>query len=87
LSAMLGITTEEEDDANGSVGNKVTYQNKQKKEEKEIGKPILLAKFKQGGGTEEQFNEWYAKQISSGYTHNQMDQYLLKALQQKQAQQ
>lgn len=89
LSAMLGISTEEDDDANGTLGNQVTYQNKQSQNEqpKEIGKPILLAKFKQGGGDEEQFNDWYAKQLAAGYNHNQMDQYLLKALQKKQAQQ
>lgn len=80
LSAMLGISTEEDDDANGTMGNQVTYQNNQQKKSDEIGKPILLAKFKQGGGTDEQFDEWYAKQVASGFNHNQMDQYLTKAL-------
>lgn len=85
LSAMLGISTEEDDDANGTVGNQVDYQNKQQKQEpkKEIGKPTLLAKFKQGGASEEQFNEWYAKQTAAGFNHNQMDQYLTKALMKK----
>lgn len=82
LSAMLGISTEEDDDANGTLGNQVTYEkNKSGQTQKnEIGKPVILAKFKQGGGTEEQFHEWYAKQVAAGYNHNQMDQYLTKAL-------
>ena len=90
LSAMLGISTEEDDDANGSLGNQVTYQRNNsgqsqnnQPQQKEIGKPILIAKFKQGGGSEEQFNEWYAKQVASGFNHNQMDQYLTKALMKK----
>lgn len=69
------------------------YQNNQRnnqqqqQNDKQIGKPVILAKFKQGGGTDEQFNDWYAKQLAAGFNHNQMDQYLLKALQKKQAQQ
>lgn len=81
LSAMLGISTEEDDDANGTVGNQVEYQNKPP--QKEIGRPTLLAKFKQGGGTEEQFNDWFGKQVSSGFDNNQMDAYLTKKLMEK----
>lgn len=82
LSAMLGISTEEDDDANGTLGNQVTYEKNKsaQTQQTEIGKPVLIAKFKQGGGTEEQFNDWYAKQVSGGFNHNQMDQYLTKAL-------
>src|SRR5699024_3490835 len=82
LSAMLGISTEEDDDANGTLGNQVTYEKNKsdQTQQTEIGKPVLIAKFKQGGGTEEQFNEWYRKQVTSGFNHNQMDQYLTKAL-------
>ncbi len=58
-------------------------QAQQQAPQNEVGKPILLAKFKQGGGTEEKFNEWYAKQSSAGFGHNQMDSYLTKALMQK----
>lgn len=88
LSAMLGISTEEDDDSNGTVGNQVQYKNTQdkqqnKQETKQVGKPTLLAKFKQGGASEEQFNEWYAKQNAAGFNHNQMDQYLTKALMDK----
>lgn len=85
LSAMLGISTEEDDDANGTLGNQVTYENKKpnQTQQKEIGKPVILAKFKQGGGTEEQFDDWYTKQVASGFNHNQMDQYLTKALMKK----
>lgn len=85
LAAMIGISTEEDDDANGSLGDQVTYQrnNSNQTQEKEIGRPILLAKFKQGGGTEEQFNEWYSKQTKEGFNNNQMDRYLTKKLQER----
>lgn len=84
LSAIFGITSDIDDDANEASGNN-DKQNKQ--QQKEVSKPVILAKFKQGGGTEEQFHDWYGKQLSAGFNHNQMDQYLLKALQKKQAQQ
>lgn len=45
-----------------------------------IGKAVLLAKYKQGGKTEEEFHEWYAGQISQGFDNNYMDQVLTKAL-------
>src|SRR5699024_3158573 len=48
-----------------------------------IGKAILLAKFKQGGKTEEEFNAWYADQLSKGYNNNQIDQILTQALMKK----
>ena len=54
--------------------------NNKQQSDNQVGKPVILAKFKQGGGTEEQFNEWYGKQVASGFNHNQMDQYLTKAL-------
>jgi len=38
--------------------------NNQQSPQKEIGKPVILAKFKQDADTEEQFNEWYGKQIA-----------------------
>jgi len=65
------------DDPEQDVGtDERNYTQPQQAPQKEIGKPVILAKFKQGGGTEEQFNEWYAKQVASGFNHNQMDQYL-----------
>lgn len=80
LSALLGISTEEDDDANGSVGNQAIDRGQNKQPEKQVSKAIVLAKWKQVGGTEEQFNEWYKKQISNGHTHNDMDKFLLKRL-------
>src|SRR5699024_1473369 len=50
--------------------------NQQVPQQKEVGKAILLAKFKQGGKTEEEFNAWYADQLSKGYNNNQIDQIL-----------
>src|SRR5699024_4412478 len=77
LSAVMNIAADEDDDGNMVTDDAKKEHNKSKDE---IGKPVLIAKFKQGGGTEEQFNEWYGKQIASGFNHNQMDQYLTKAL-------
>lgn len=79
LSAIFGITSDQDDDGNQSSQNK----HVEKKEAKQVGKPTLLAKFKQGGASEEQFNEWYGKQTAAGFNHNQMDQYLTKALMKK----
>ena len=84
LSAIFGITSDEDDDGNEAF--KYSQQNNSQQTQ-EVGKPILLAKFKQGGGTEEQFGEWYSKQVASGFNHNQMDQYLTKALMKKSGQQ
>lgn len=81
LSAILGISTEEDDDANGSSGNEAKFEEKEKpKAPPETTKAELIAKFKVGGGTEEQFHEWYAKQTSRGFNHNQMGEYLTKVL-------
>lgn len=55
-------------------------QNNQGKPEKQVSRSILLAKWKTGGGTEEQFNEWFAKQSSQGHTNNEMDRFLTKEL-------
>ena len=77
LSAVMNIAADEDDDGNMVTDDAKKEHNKSKDE---IGKPVLIAKFKQGGGTEEQFNEWYGKQVASGFNHNQMDQYLTKAL-------
>lgn len=61
----------------------VDKRNQQKKNEKQISRPVILAKWKQGGGTEEQFNDWYAKQVAAGFDNNQMDQFLTKKLMEK----
>src|SRR5699024_1161920 len=77
LSAIIGITSDQDDDANESSGNS------QKKQQKQVSKSVILAKFKQGGGTEEQFNEWFGKQVAAGVTNNQMDELLTKKLTEK----
>lgn len=90
LSAMLGIATEKDDDANGASGNE--YEMNQvkrrsspnKKTTNGPSKAVIQAKFKTGGGTDEQFNEWYAKQLSVGVTNLKMDEYLTKKLTEKQ---
>lgn len=81
LSAIFGITSDIDDDANEASGNNDKQNNQQ---QKEVSKPVILAKFKQGGGTEEQFHDWFGKQVAAGFNHNQMDQYLTKALMDRQ---
>src|SRR5699024_5456683 len=71
LSAIFGITSDQDDDANQSSQS----QPVEKKTQKQIGRPTLLAKFKQGGGTVDQFDKWYANQSAQGFDNNQMDAY------------
>src|SRR5699024_10823367 len=78
LCAFLSLNTGDDDDGN-SASNVGKKQNTQKTT-KQIGRPTLLAKFKQGGATEDQFNDWLGKQVASGFDNNQMDAYLTKAL-------
>lgn len=82
LSAMLGVSSEEDNDSNLASGNEFNYSNTENKKPKQqdIGRPTLLAKFKQGGGTVDQFDKWYANQSAQGFDNNQMDAYLTKAL-------
>ena len=55
------------------------YQ-KQNNQNQQPTKATLLAKYKLGGKTEKEFNEWYTKQKQSGKDHIYMDQVLTKAL-------
>lgn len=76
------------DDTKDADTDEYQNQNQRKKsnntQTKEPSKAIILAKFKTGGGTEEQFNEWYAKQLSAGVTNQKMDEYLTNKLTEKQ---
>lgn len=77
LSAMLGIATEKDDDANGASGNEYQYESK-----KESGDPptTLKSKFQTLKGSMEQFEEWVEDQKSKGFSYAQMEQYLAKLL-------
>lgn len=44
---------------------------------------VLKAKWQQGKGSLDGFDEWYKQQKQSGYTETQMDVYLTKLLQRK----
>lgn len=76
LSAVFGITSDKDDDGNDASNNTPPPK-------KEVVKATLEAKFEKGGGSAEEFNEWYCKQTASGKTHNQMDTILTKALMNK----
>src|SRR5699024_10392283 len=80
LNGMYLIDDTKDADTDEYQYNQTNNKQQSQQNDKQVGKPVILAKFKQGGGTEEQFNEWYGKQIASGFNHNQMDQYLTKAL-------
>lgn len=72
LSAAFGIVSDLDDDGNEASDNAP--------KDKEVGKPILLSKWKLLGGTDENFAPWYEEQAKK-YNHNQMDVYLTKKLQ------
>jgi hypothetical protein len=76
LLRTFAIPTGEDPDKVSSA----ELDSKQKTEQ--IGKPILLSKWKMLGGTEEQFEPWYEGQRQK-YNHNQIDMYLTKKLQAK----
>src|SRR5699024_5870844 len=70
LYAYISLKTGDDDDGNSesNVGKKQNTQQTTK----QVGRPTLLAKFKQGGGSEEQFNDGFGKQVASGFDNNQM---------------
>lgn len=80
LNGMYLIDDTKDADTDEYQYNQTNNKQQSQQNDKQVGKPVILAKFKQGGGTEEQFNEWYGKQVASGFNHNQMDQYLTKVL-------
>lgn len=80
LNGMYLIDDTKDADTDEYQYNQTNNKQYNQQNDNQVGKPVILAKFKQGGGTEEQFNEWYGKQVASGFNHNQMDQYLTKAL-------
>jgi len=55
-------------------------QDTQQPEQKQPSKSTLLAKFKLSGKSEQEFNEWYGKQMGTGKDHIWMDRVLTKAL-------
>ncbi len=73
LSAVFGITSDVDDDANDSSGNNV----------KEPTKATLISKWKLCGGQAKDFEEWYKEQAKKGVKHSQMDEVLTKKLKDK----
>ncbi|TFJ92169.1 ERF family protein [Lentibacillus salicampi] len=68
------------DDPEGDNGVDERNNQQQKKPQKQPSKSVIQAKFKKAGGTDEQFNEWFAKQSSAGVTNQQMDDLMTKKL-------
>lgn len=73
LSAIFGITSDQDDDGNSASGNQIPKQ-------KQPLKATLLSKYKLSGKTEDEFNEWYESQKKTGKDHIWMDKVLTKAL-------
>lgn len=89
LLRTFAIPTGEDPDKISSAETDEREQQPQRRkpsnsQAKEPSKDVILAKFKTGGGTEEQFNAWYAKQLSAGVTNLQMDELLTRKLQENQ---
>lgn len=73
LSAIFGITSDQDDDGNQASGNNIPKQ-------KQPLKSTLLAKFELSGKSKEEFEKWYQDQKKKGRDHIWMDQVLTKAL-------
>lgn len=78
LLRTFAIPTGEDPDKTSSA----ELDAKTNKQDSQVGKPILLSKWKLLGGTDDQFESWYEGQAKK-YNHNQMDVYLTKKLQSK----
>lgn len=85
LSAMLGIATEKDDDANGASGN--AYQQTRsgsQKVSKLVNKNDLLEKWVALSGNNEGFDKFYQEQTDKGYNNNQINAFLQKQIEKKQ---
>jgi len=80
LSAIYGITSDQDDDGNGASGNNRQPTSNPPPAKKQVLKATLLSKYELGGKTKEQFNKWYAAQTAEGKDHNYMDAVLTKSL-------
>lgn len=79
VSAMLGISTEKDDDANSSMGNEVKFNDKPNAPTV----ATLKAKWQTLAGNLEGFEKFYQDQQTAGYNNNQIDMFLTKKLQAK----
>lgn len=76
LSAIFGITSDKDDDGNSASNNTPPPK-------KQVAKATIEAKYEKGNGSADGFDDWYAKQIAAGKTHNDLDTLLTKALMKK----
>lgn len=88
LSAMLGIATEKDDDANGVVGNDVEFKKEnQRSARKKDGPPASLkAKYQLLMGSMDGFEEYLQKMTEKGRTYPQIEHILQDAILQKKEQ-
>lgn len=78
LSAMLGLSTEKDDDANGASGN--TYEQTPKIP------ASLKAKYKLFKGSDVGFDAWVAEQLGKKRDYPQMEQILIEGIRKKEEQ-
>ncbi|MFD2334636.1 ERF family protein [Cohnella sp. GCM10020058] len=75
LSAMLGLSTEKDDDANGAAGN--TYDHHSRPP------AALKAKYKLGKGSMDGFDDWVKEQSEKGRSFSQMESILSDGIKKK----
>lgn len=83
LLRTFAIPTGEDPDKTSSA--ELDDKAKANKHDSQVGKPILLSKWKLLGGTDDNFEPWYEGQTKK-YNNNQIDVYLTKKLQSKEKQ-
>lgn len=86
LCAFLSLNTGEDDDGNHASIQPDAAQTGSRKAAPTASnskEAVLKAKWLKGKGSMDGFEEWYQQQKQAGYTDEQMDGYLTKALKQK----
>lgn len=75
LSAMLGLSTEKDDDGNGATGNPYEHSKKPP--------ASLKAKYKLYKGSDDGFDAWVVDQLSKKRDYAQMEQILMEGIKKK----
>lgn len=84
LSAVFGITSDEDDDGNKAVDNSPQPKKKAMPKLTEPQKAGLKLKWSLMDGKEEVFDGWLMGELSQGKTHEQLDKFLATKLIEKQ---
>jgi len=82
LSAVLGISSEDDDDGNSLEDNKQLHAKDESKKVSALSS--LKAKWQTLAGDLNGFDDWYKEQQSKGYNQHQMNRFLTMKLKEKQ---